>query len=84
MDRNNERLLDQSPPEELEAPVELSEQLSLVRGEALQDSGQAALLNAEVSANVRSVPFGPLAKLGLRHPLSLPHRSTFALLQIVS
>ena len=35
MDRNNEGLLGQSE-RELEALVELSEQLSLVRGEALQ------------------------------------------------
>ncbi len=36
MDRNNEGLLPQSEKEELEAFVELSEQLALVRGEALQ------------------------------------------------
>lgn len=36
MDRNNEGLLDQSEREELEALVELSEHLSLVRSEALQ------------------------------------------------
>ncbi|PWU12920.1 MAG: hypothetical protein C5B50_20410 [Verrucomicrobia bacterium] len=36
MDRNNEGQLEESEREELEALVELSEQLSLVRGEALQ------------------------------------------------
>jgi hypothetical protein len=36
MDRNNEGLLQESEREELAALVELSEQLSLVRGEALQ------------------------------------------------
>jgi hypothetical protein len=36
MDRNNEGLLQESEKEELEAFVELSEQLSLVRGGALQ------------------------------------------------
>jgi hypothetical protein len=36
MDRNNEGLLQESEREELEALVELSEQLSVVRGEALQ------------------------------------------------
>lgn len=40
MDRNNDGLLDQSEREELEALVELSEQLSLVRGEALQILGK--------------------------------------------
>ena len=40
MDRNNEGLLDQSECEELEALVELSEQLSLVRAEALQIWGK--------------------------------------------
>jgi hypothetical protein len=35
MNRNNEGLLDEVAREELEALVELSEQLSLVRGEAL-------------------------------------------------
>jgi hypothetical protein len=40
MDRNNEGLLRQSEREELEALVELSEQLSLVRGEALQILGK--------------------------------------------
>jgi hypothetical protein len=40
MDRNNEGLLGPSQREELEAPVELSEQLSLVRGEALQILGK--------------------------------------------
>jgi len=36
MDRNNEGRLQESEREELEALVELSEQLSLVRCEALQ------------------------------------------------
>jgi len=40
MDRNNEGLLQISEREELEALVELSEQLSLVRGEALQILGK--------------------------------------------
>jgi hypothetical protein len=40
MDRNNEGLLEKSEREELEALVELSEQLSLVRGEALQILGK--------------------------------------------
>ena len=40
MDRNNEGLLGQSEREELEALVELSEQLSLVRAEALQILGK--------------------------------------------
>ena len=40
MDRNNEGLLGESEREELEALVELSEQLSLVRGEALQILGK--------------------------------------------
>ena len=40
MDRNNEGLLAVSEMAELEALVELSEQLSLVRGEALQILGQ--------------------------------------------
>jgi hypothetical protein len=40
MDRNNEGLLRESEREELEALVELSEQLSLVRGEALQILGK--------------------------------------------
>jgi hypothetical protein len=40
MDRNNEGLLPESEREELEALVELSEQLSLVRGEALQILGK--------------------------------------------
>jgi hypothetical protein len=40
MDRNNEGLLRESEKEELEALVELSEQLSLVRGEALQILGK--------------------------------------------
>ncbi len=40
MDRNNEGLLQELEREELEALVELSEQLSLVRGEALQLLGK--------------------------------------------
>lgn len=40
MDRNNEGFLQESEKEELEALVELSEQLSLVRGEALQILGK--------------------------------------------
>jgi hypothetical protein len=40
MDRNNEGLLQESEKGELEALVELSEQLSLVRGEALQILGK--------------------------------------------
>lgn len=40
MDRNTQGLLKPSEREELEALVELSEQLSLVRGEALQILGQ--------------------------------------------
>jgi hypothetical protein len=40
MDRNNEGLLPESEREELEALVELSERLSLVRGEALQILGK--------------------------------------------
>ena len=40
MDRNNQGLLQESEKEELEALVELSEQLSLVRGEALQILGK--------------------------------------------
>jgi len=40
MDRNNEGLLQESEREELEALVELSEQLSLVRGKALQILGK--------------------------------------------
>ncbi|HXX21894.1 MAG TPA: hypothetical protein VEO19_01940 [Terriglobia bacterium] len=40
MDRNNEGLLQESEREELEALVELSEQLSLVRGGALQILGK--------------------------------------------
>ena len=35
MDRNNEGILDAADREELEALVELSEQLSIIRGEAL-------------------------------------------------
>jgi hypothetical protein len=40
MDRNNEGQLLESEKDELEALVELSEQLSLVRGEALQILGK--------------------------------------------
>jgi hypothetical protein len=40
MDRNNEGRLQEFEKEELEALVELSEQLSLVRGEALQILGK--------------------------------------------
>jgi hypothetical protein len=40
MDRNNEGTLDSSDREELEALVELSEQLALVRGEALHILGK--------------------------------------------
>ena len=40
MDRNSEGLLHESEREELEALVELSEQLSLVRGQALQILGK--------------------------------------------
>jgi hypothetical protein len=40
MDHNNEGLLQESEKEELEALVELSERLSLVRGEALQILGK--------------------------------------------
>ena len=40
MDQNNEGLLQESEREELEALVELSEQLSLIRGEALQILGK--------------------------------------------
>jgi hypothetical protein len=40
MDRNNDGLLQESEREELEALVELSEQLSIVRGEALQILGK--------------------------------------------
>ena len=40
MNRNNEGLLQEYETEELEALVELSEQLSLVRGEALQILGK--------------------------------------------
>jgi hypothetical protein len=40
MDRNTEGLPPESEREELEVLVELSEQLSLVRGEALQILGQ--------------------------------------------
>ena len=40
MDRNNEGLLKESERQELEALVELSEELSLVRGEALQILGK--------------------------------------------
>ena len=40
MDRNNEGLLKEFERDELEALVELSEQLSLIRGEALQILGR--------------------------------------------
>jgi len=40
MDRNNEGLLAETERGELEALVELSEQLSLLRGEALQILGK--------------------------------------------
>jgi hypothetical protein len=40
MDRHNEWLLQEAEREELEALVELSEQLSLVRGGALQILGK--------------------------------------------
>jgi len=40
MDRNNEGLLQGSETAELEALVELSEQISLVRAEALQILGK--------------------------------------------
>ena len=40
MDRNSEGRLQESEKEELEALVELSEQLSLVRAEALQILGK--------------------------------------------
>ena len=40
MDRNTEGLLQESERGELEALVELSEQMSLVRGEALQILGR--------------------------------------------
>ena len=40
MDRNNEGLLQESEREELEALVELSEHLSLLRGAALQILGK--------------------------------------------
>ena len=40
MDRNNEGLLQEPEREELESLVELSEQLSLVRGAALQILGK--------------------------------------------
>jgi len=40
MDRNTEGLLQESKREELEALVELSERLSIVRGEALQILGK--------------------------------------------
>jgi len=42
MDRNNEGNLDGPEMEELEALVELSEQMSLVRAEALQILGKRA------------------------------------------
>lgn len=40
VDRNNEDLLDSVERDELEALVELSEQLSLLRGEALRIMGK--------------------------------------------
>ena len=40
MDRNNEGLLQEPEREELEALVELSEKMSIVRGEALQILGR--------------------------------------------
>ncbi len=40
MERNNEGLLQESEREELEGLVELNEQLSLVRGEALRILGK--------------------------------------------
>jgi hypothetical protein len=40
MDRNSEGLLHESEREELEAPVELSERLSLIRGKVLQIPGK--------------------------------------------
>ena len=40
MDRNNEGLLQESERAELEVLVELSEQVSLVRGEALRILGK--------------------------------------------
>ena len=40
MDRNNEGLLQESEKDELEALVELSERMSLVRAEALQILGK--------------------------------------------
>jgi hypothetical protein len=40
MDRNNEGLLQESEREELEALVELSERLSLIRGTELQILGK--------------------------------------------
>ena len=40
MDRNNEGFLQEPEKEELEALVELSERLSLIRGEALQILGK--------------------------------------------
>lgn len=54
MDRNNEGLLDQSEREELEALVELSEQLSLVRAEALQILGKRR--NGRVRSTVAGHP----------------------------
>jgi hypothetical protein len=45
MDRNNEGLLQESEREELMALVELSEQLSLVRGEAVQILGKQPLIH---------------------------------------
>ena len=40
MDRNNEGLLNSSERQDLEALAELSEHLSLIRGEALQNLGK--------------------------------------------
>jgi len=44
MDRNNEGLLEPSEREELDALAELSEQLSLVRAEALQILGKRPMV----------------------------------------
>src|SRR5438270_14038424 len=56
MDCNNEGLLDQWEREELEALVELSEQLSVVRGEALQILGKRPYMSVleALSRAVRS------------------------------
>ncbi len=45
MDRNNEGLLQESEKDEFEALVELSEQLSLVRGKAWQIPRQTAFIH---------------------------------------